>query len=29
MARAEQLLGWRAMHTDLASGVREMMEEGA
>jgi nucleoside-diphosphate-sugar epimerase len=29
MARAEQLLGWRAVHTDLASGVREMMEEGA
>ena len=28
MAKAERLLEWKAMHTDVRAGVREMMEEG-
>jgi nucleoside-diphosphate-sugar epimerase len=29
MAKAERILGWRAVHTDVRAGVREMMERDA
>jgi nucleoside-diphosphate-sugar epimerase len=29
MAKAERLLEWKAMHTDVRAGVREMMEQGS
>jgi hypothetical protein len=29
MAKAERILGWRALHTDVRAGVREMMGRDA
>jgi nucleoside-diphosphate-sugar epimerase len=29
MRKAERLLGWKAVHTDVRAGVREMMEQGS